>query len=240
MMERLKKISAIFILCLCFTTISVCAAGVVGNVKDSGSGWTTNYGEKSYTWTSNGTTVYTGVTGSRETLNEGQHYYAGETETTDISISKWVVAHSNMSCIHGMGWTGTAYAGFSYSPNTICGHLLNSGWFGYCADCGEPISAMVDSTPSVVKTITNVSNGYPYAYVCPWCTGINTGFPFEHDCKKDISYNQYFIYYSSNGATSGVTPMTTHMYNNEETYEGELITFHQNLSYCLFEKYGYA
>jgi len=195
-------------------------------------------------------------------LGEGQHYYTYS--RVDFPIGKWVVAWTAGRCIHSGPEYGGFWGGIIFGETGSCGKAYPSGWFAYCAECGQKVeNAFVYATEESVSKITKYNTSYEYYYICPNpdCGGLeNTGFNTNHDCRR-ISWNAYKIVYEKNATgVRGVTMDSIHIYNNgygggitngdygpdskdgKPMYEGSTdnISVQTKLNMCGYELDGYT
>ena len=199
--------------------------------------------------------VPSGVVGrkdSDEVLPPGHHYYAKPITNDVIPVGKWVLEHSDGKCVHGPFGAGRDfdYYGISNLSNEKCGRSYDSGWKGYCADCGEPIAGYVYADIECVKNTgyifvgdSDFSKKYPveYIYVCPVC-GDNMEVSFSrsvHMCKSNISCNRYTVRFDGNGAGSGDMDDQVFYYGGCHEYEGEPVSCETNLRDNKYINKGY-
>ncbi len=190
-------------------------------------------------WYPAGTRVETGIGSSLRDLRTGEHYYAFD-RMGEVPVKYWEVVHSQGKCIHDCedeSWHGV--------PNhpEHCNKAYYSGWFAYCADCGEQLSvALVYMSRNAAASITSLNMDYGYYYVCPINGHIeNTYGDLRHDCKA-ISYNQYKVKYNVNTTNLfyGEMADSFHMYNNATEYRGQRITPITRLSQNVYQRTGYT
>ena len=105
-------------------------------------GWTTDAGDTDYQWYNLGDTVETGIRSSLRAPGTGEHFYRYARQGM-IPVGKWVVSHRPARCIHGDTDTDIGnYHNLNYGKK-ICRRPYHSGWFGWCADCGERLMDML-------------------------------------------------------------------------------------------------
>ncbi len=191
-------------------------------------------------WYPSGTTRETGIASSIRALRVGEHYYK-YTRMDEAPVGRWEVMHTPGACIHGT--TMLSYHGV---PNVleICGNAYYSGWFAYCADCGEQLTpALVYMSKDAMNTIDSIDLSKKYYYVCPTNGHIdNSSTKAGHECKA-ISPNQYRVVYDVNfdgGDFSGYMSPSFHMYNNATEYEGNPVTPITKLSVNSYVRMGYT
>ena len=221
-----------------------------------GKAWTTNAGDKNIQWYPYGETRSTGIASSLRALETGEHYYA-KPRTGIVPIGYWKVAHTPGQCIHNAyppdenGAAVTTYHGVSFGRHT-CFADHYSGWFAYCADCGEKITpGLIYMSRDAAKSIdylqlsADTSNMYYYYYLCPFCNNLEQGCDLSaHDCKA-ISINRYRVKYEMNltgeeQGWGGYMEDSIHMYNNSTEYEGVAVTPIKNLSGNCYWRIGYT
>ncbi len=209
-----------------------------------GEAWTTNAGDTEYCWYEKGTAVFTDIPTSLRALHTGEHYYQMGRKGR-IPIGRWEVVHKAGMCTHNSypgdaaEWHGVRFA------RDICEGYYNSGWFAYCADCGEAVTGiLIYMSKDAAETIDylEVGDGSPdYFYLCPWSRNLEQGAGFaEHICKG-ISWNQYRVAYDPNTdeAYGGYMEESVHMYNNASEYEGKPVTPSVRLTPNAYTRIGY-
>lgn len=182
--------------------------------------WTTEYKNQNVIQMPNGYCVYTGNDSMLPLLEPGEHFYRVEAVGA-LPILRWEVQWANAQCIHSFETQN--YHGFE-TDGGICERYYHSGWFAYCAMCEEPIADMyVYASVDTVKGIRSMPAQSNYAYICPFCNGLEQGTSYQHLCKK-VSNNYYVVEYDANApegtATKGTMLETKHMYHNADTYNG--------------------
>lgn len=212
-----------------------------------GKAWTTCAGDRDYTWYDADTRVSTGITSSLRALNTGEHYYK-VSRYGEIPIGYWQVSHRPAQCIHnGYPKDNHLYHGIQYGRHK-CLRNYNSGWMAYCADCGEVIAyANMYMSRDAAKSIQYMDlgskqNPMEYYFLCPFCNNLEQGAPLgEHKCKE-ISWNQYRIFYDCNTTDSymGYMDYSYHMYNNATEYEGNTVTPVTHLTENNYARVGYV
>ena len=211
-----------------------------------GKAFTTCAGDRDYTWYDADTRVSTGITSSLRALNTGEHYYK-VSRYGEIPIGYWQVSHRPAQCIHnGYPEDNYLYHGIQYGRHK-CLRNYNSGWMAYCADCGEVIAyANMYMSRDAAKSIQYMDlgskqNPMEYYFLCPFCNNLEQGAPLgEHKCKE-ISWNQYRIFYDTNiKKYNGYMDYSYHMYNNETIYEGETVTPVTHLTENNYTRVGYV
>ena len=193
-----------------------------------GKAWTTNAGDRKYTWYEKGTTVDTGITSSLRSLRQGEHYYKAPRSGT-IPIGEWKVVYPTGICLHddypgqASEWHGVQFG------RKKCFKYYYSGWFAYCADCGELIVKRFHyMSREAAETIRylDAGTGLDYYYLCPWCDNLEMGSGTPPHMCSAISWNRYKVRYDVNTQEryGGYMPDSIHMYNDATEYEGEEVT----------------
>lgn len=213
-----------------------------------GKAFTTCAGDRNYKWydRNNSTTVYTGIPASLRNLQRGEHYYRYE-RTGEIPVGSWKVVHRRGQCVHD-GYPDRDWHGIVFGKQKCRGYYY-SGWRALCADCGEEIEPFsIYMSKEAAESIQYLDLGredepVSYYYLCPFCRNLEQGVTFSpHQCKE-ISWNQYSIYYDSNadkGEISGTMPVSYHMYNNVTVYEGQTVTPVTHLTQNNYTRNGYV
>ncbi len=192
-------------------------------------------------WYDKGERMETGITSTIRELNEGEHYYKYK-RYGDVPVKYWEVEHPTGWCIHQCEedvWHGIPDTGDN------CKKAYYSGWFAYCADCGEPITtALTYMSRDAAASITSIDVDLGYYYCCPSCTHVDvTTGPDAHECE-DISFNMYKVEYDKNVEdpleVDGLMEASFHMYNNEDVYRGEKVTPITRLSKNVYRRNGYT
>lgn len=207
-----------------------------------GHAWTTDAGNAKYTWYPQGTTVNTGLTSSLPSLSKGEHYYRWERSGT-VPVGRWTVMHTRATCIHSIYPYEDTYHGVLFNRKNCYG-AYNSGWFAYCADCGEEITSMyIYMEQSTAESIhyLEMGNDIFYYYLCPRCTNLEQGKIMGLHMCKEVSANQYKVTYHDNadGDYQGYMPDSFHMYDNAEEYEGKTVTPVTHLTKNTYFRLGY-
>ncbi len=190
-------------------------------LSPDGKAWTTDYMDKTNERLPEGYTVSTGITSRLQSLKEGEHYYYNEA-SGEVPIGQWKIAWSPAQCIHN--FEEQIINGFQANAG-ICEEYYNNGWNGYCADCGEKVTDIfIYGKSSTIGEIVKLPARSKYVYFCPHCGGLEQGAHYVHYCKE-ISYNCYTIHYEKNApkgtVVEGYMPVTRHMFNNADIYEGK-------------------
>ena len=204
--------------------------------------------------------VPSGVIGRKdpdEVLPPGHHYYARPITNDVVPVGKWVLEHPDGKCVHGPFAAGRdfEYYGISGLSNDKCGRSYDSGWKGYCADCGEPVAGFVYADKECVKNTGYIfvgdsvfSQKYPveYVFVCPEC-GDNMEVSFSrsvHMCRSYISCNRYTVRFDPNctdlqdADTHDMDPQVFY-YGGAHEYEGEEVSGGETLSPNEYIRKGY-
>lgn len=181
----------------------------------------------------------TGIASTLCAPGTGEHYYQYARKGM-MPVGQWRIAWEQPRCIQGadIQAVGAAYHGLTLG-NRRCYLPYFSGWFAYCADCGEPIRVNVYMSVEAAHSITQIPMGVDYYYLCPNCDHLEQGAVMEHDCKA-ISYNKYAVRYEKNDRTaSGYMSDSFHMYNNADLFEGSAVTPNKTLSLNSYTRTGY-
>lgn len=208
-----------------------------------GKAWTTNAGDRKYIWYEKGTTVDTGIASSLRPLRAGEHYYKAPRSGT-IPIGEWKVAYPTGICLHddypgqASEWHGVRFG------RKKCFKYYYSGWFAYCADCGELIVKRFHyMSREAAETIRylDAGTGLDYYYLCPWCSNLEMGSGTPPHMCSAISWNRYKVRYDVNTQEryGGSMPDSIHMYNDATEYEGEEVTPLQYLTLNAYSRTGY-
>ena len=211
-----------------------------------GKAWTTCAGDRDYTWYDADTRVSTGITSSLRALNTGEHYYK-VSRYGEIPIGYWQVSHRPAQCIHNeYPEDNDLYHGIQYGRHK-CLRNYNSGWMAYCADCGEVIAyANMYMSRDAAKSIQYLDLGSEknrvfYYYLCPFCRNLEQGVGLSAHWCKEISWNQYRIFYDPNiKEYNGYMDYSYHMYNSATEYEGQTVTPVTHLTENNYTKEGYV
>ena len=211
-----------------------------------GKAWTTCAGDRDYIWYDADTLVSTGITSSLRALNTGEHYYK-VSRYGEIPIGYWQVSHRPAQCIHnGYPEDNDLYHGIQYGRHK-CLRNYNSGWMAYCADCGEVIAyAHMYMSRDAAKSIQYLDLGSEknpvfYYYLCPFCRNLEQGERLSAHWCKEISWNQYRIFYDPNiKKYNGYMDYSYHMYNSATEYEGQTVTPVTHLTENNYTKEGYV
>lgn len=241
-----KVVLIVFSAFVCQWCLPMTAAAIYDSpyvtFSPDGQAWTSCAGDRSNRHYSRGTTVFTGVSSSVGNLEAGSHYYR-YTRKGRVPVSKWVVMWTDAICVHNNQVPSTAFHGVTCGQS-ICYREYNSGWNGYCADCGQMIAPMfVYMTDQAAKTIgyVEVGNGQAYYFCCPHCNNLEQGSYWgTHTCTQ-ISWNQYQVQYNVNAPAeySGYMAPSYHMYNNAKSYEGTAVNNAGRLSANQYKCTGY-
>lgn len=202
-----------------------------------GGAYTTNAGDKLYQWYKENTLVNTGVESTVSRLQAGQHFYNKRVEDV-VPVGVWEVRHEEGNCSHGDYITGTDFHGISYGTKK-CGGYYYSGWFPYCADCGEVIiEKLYYMSKETAKSLTEVDVSKAYFYKCPHCDNLEQAVEQPVHMCKGISANRYFVRYHANYG-SGYMAKSIHMYNDSNMYEGKEVTPQTTLNLNTYSRIGY-
>lgn len=200
----------------------------------------TRSGTRPEYWYESGTRISTGIPSSLRSLERGEHYYSVD-RVGEVPVGYWEVKHTSAACIHTGNATGS-WEGLTVG-DSICYNAYYSGWFAYCADCGELLTnAMVYASRDAISTLDYVNIDYEYYYICPTCNHLeNEGNKMPHVCRG-ISWNKYEVVYDKNatGKVNGWMDPSYHMYDNHTEYEGETITPVTRLTLNTYRRVGYT
>lgn len=220
-----------------------------GHTADGGA-WTIvdplpeeSYTDGDYTfWYEKGTTVTTGTTLNlvENSVGVGQHTYKYK-RTGMVPVYKWVVQHRTASCIHDI--TDDDFHGLDTTVNK-CYMPYWSGWFPYCADCGEiVVQAYHYLKKESAQTLDTINLAKAYYYLCPHNNKLEQGYEkIPHMCDG-ISYNRYAVKYEANCSSlyyTGSMGDSFHMYNNASLYEGNEVSPNPHLSKNQYSRSGYT
>lgn len=216
-----------------------------------GRAWTTNAGDRNYSWYEEGTTVSTGIASSLRSLQTGEHYYYYD-RYGEIPVGHWQVELRPGQCIHDAYTNDDHWHGLTFGKKK-CQRYYYSGWESYCADCGELVDNVLmymsrDAAESIhYVDLGTEGNPMEYYYLCPFCNNLEQGSEVKgHECKA-ISWNQYRIIYDANAYINGIKDSSLsgrmdpslHMYNNATEYDGETVTPVTHLSANSYRRTGY-
>lgn len=209
-----------------------------------GKAFTTCAGDQNYTWYDNGTTVNTGIKSSLRNLETGEHYYAIR-RSGEVPVGYWKVVHRPGQCIHD-GYPDKDWHGIAFGTQK-CMQYYYSGWKAYCADCGEPIKEnYIYMSREAAASIQYLDLGTEtarmgYYYLCPFCSNLEQGVTLSAHLCKEISWNQYRIFYNPNiKKYNGYMDYSYHMYNSATEYEGQTVTPVTHLTENNYTKEGYV
>lgn len=207
-----------------------------------GQAFTTNAGDRNCQWYDTGTIVEVGVSSADKALQTGQHYYRSQ-RVKSVPVGYWKVEHTPSSCIHKNNLPpGTDYHGIDFARNICLSHYY-SGWFAYCADCGEKIiSNYIYMSKEAALSIAKLDLNKTYYYLCPFCKNLEMGAELGVHFCREISWNRYQIRYDCNTSdwVEGYMPNSTYMYNNEQIYEGKIMKAERCLRKNEYRRSGYA
>lgn len=212
-----------------------------------GKAFTTCAGDQNYTWYAedDSTTVYTGIKSSLRSLRTGEHYYK-VARWGEVPVGSWKVVHRPGQCIHDGYTSDENWHGIQFGTQK-CMQYYYSGWKAFCADCGEPLEDstiyMSREAASSIQYLDLGSEKNPvfYYYLCPFCRNLEQGVGLSAHWCKEISWNQYRIFYDPNiKKYNGYMDYSYHMYNNETIYEGETVTPVTHLTENNYTRVGYV
>lgn len=200
------------------------------------SAYTTDSGKTSREWYEWGTQVWTGKQSSLRTPESGEHYYQKPVSGVR-NVERWQVRHMRGMCIHDQ--YPKEFHGITYGTKR-CFQSYYSGWFPYCADCGEVLAEVLFyMSEETAKGLTQLDLSKAYYYKCPHCDNLEQAWEGVPHICKDISANRYYVNYSANQG-NGYMPQSVHMYDNATTYEGKEVTPQTTLNLNTYTRTGYT
>lgn len=251
MRKRMKRCSILLcgtfgILLLCLFIVMPISAGSIYeseyvSFSPDGQAFTTNAGDQNCQWYTTDTVVNTGVTSSIRGLKEGEHYYKAP-RSGKVPVGKWKVEYRSGLCIHNhYPPMGVPYHNIHFTRNT-CGANHYSGWIGYCADCGESVTPMYFyMSKEAAASITELDLSLDYYYLCPFCSNLEQGAGFGRHSCNEISWNRYQVVYDCNSTewVGGYMENSFHMYDDQDMYEGKIVTPNTRLHKNTYTRIGY-
>lgn len=215
------------------------------SISPDGEAFTTCAGDQNYTWYDNGTTVNTGIKSSLRSLRTGEHYFK-VARWGEVPVGSWRVVHRPGQCIHEAYTSDENWHGIQFGTQK-CMRYYYSGWKAFCADCGEPLEeSYIYMSSEAASSIQHLdlgteSNPVFYYYLCPFCRNLEQGVRLSAHLCKEISPNQYRIFYDPNiSKYNGYMDTSYHMYNNATEYEGQTVTPVTHLTENNYTKEGYV
>ncbi len=229
-------------------SLAFCARLSAGNIYDSPyitfspdhKAFTTNAGVQEVEQYSLGTVQETGAKSSLRALQAGEHYYR-YTRVKDVPVGFWRVEQSVSLCIHDQyPPLGVSFHQIPFRRDR-CFRYYFSGWWGYCADCGDRLMPMFFyMSRQAAASLSMLDLDLAYYYLCPFCQNLEQGVELSAHLCRGISSNQYQIRYDANiSGASGFMENSLHMYNNDTTYEGNRIEPEVRLRKNNYAKEGY-
>ncbi|MBQ6696746.1 MAG: InlB B-repeat-containing protein [Lachnospiraceae bacterium] len=199
--------------------------------------FTTHAGDTDTKWYNQGYEVNTGVKSTSKEPEVWEHFY--QTERMDVvPIGKWVVMHASARCIHKDYPAGNFYYGDTFGRKR-CNTPYYSGWFAYCADCGEKLlHRYFYMSEETAKKLTYMDMSKGYYYKCPHCDNLEQGFESQAHVCKAVSANRYYVRYHANFG-NGYMEKSVHMVNNATLYEGREVTPQTKLNLNTYTRKGY-
>ena len=251
-MQKVHNIFYILFLLGVGLVASLCCHTIVeaGSLQDSpyiafspdGAAYTTNPGDQNCKWYEKGLEVDTGVKSTIRDLKQGEHYYSSYREGK-LPVGKWKVAYATGICCHRCGMEeGTWYHGLTFEKD-YCLASYYSGWFAYCADCGEVIDTFYTyMSQEAAATLGELDTALDYYYLCPFCTNLEQGIEVKGHYCKAISWNRYRIVYERNTQeqVGGYMENSFHMYDNQTIFEGKEVTASVRLHKNTYTRLGYV
>lgn len=206
-------------------------------ISPDGEAFTTNAGERTTCWYKEGYEVLTGIKGTLRNPGIGEHLYT-VIRKDSIPVKKWKVVLTGAKCQHSAYPSGNVYHGVLFNRKSCLGHYY-SGWFPYCADCGEVFdNNFFYMSDRVAKSIGYLDMSKSYYYKCPHCDNLEQGIALvSHRCK-DISMNKYYVRYQANFG-KGYMEKSVHMVDNATVYEGRTVTPQTTLNLNTYTRVGY-
>lgn len=215
------------------------------SISPDGEAFTTCAGDQNYTWYDNGTTVNTGIKSSLRSLRTGEHYFK-VARWGEVPVGSWRVVHRPGQCIHEAYTSDENWHGIQFGTQK-CMRYYYSGWKAFCADCGEPLEeSYIYMSSEAASSIQHLdlgteSNPVFYYYLCPFCRNLEQGVRLSAHLCKEISPNQYRIFYDPNiSKYNGYMDTSYHMYNSATEYEGQTVTPVTHLTENNYTKEGYV
>ncbi len=221
----------------CLITEAGNSRGMPITLSPDGKAFTTSAGDKNTSWYENGYEVTTGVSTTLHKPREGEHEYQRE-RILDVPIKSWKVVWKKGQCVHLLNIAGNQYHGVHFNKD-ICKKPYYSGWFGYCADCGEVVTnCYIYMSEAVARNLKSIDLDKSYYYQCPHCEHLEQGVDLQTHYCKGVSANRYYVRYHANFG-SGSMEKSSHMVNNATEYEGRAVTPQTKLNLNTYTRDGY-
>jgi len=239
MKRRIRRI-ILFMLVLWMWSFPVRADSMEGALitrSPDGMAFTTNAGETKTESYRKNYEVSTGVRGTLRNPGIGEHLY-DVIRRDSVPVKAWRVALASGSCQHHTYPAGNQFHGVTFHK-APCYQTYYSGWFPYCADCGEPVADnYFYMSEQVAGSIRYLDMSQSYYYKCPHCDNLEQGTALVSHTCKDVSPNRYFIRYHANFG-SGYMEKSAHMVNDATVYEGRSVTPQTTLNLNTYTRAGY-
>jgi len=222
-----------------FSYFKVEATGMEGKVTLSpdGKAFTTNAGDKNTRWYDQGYEVRTGASTTIRTPGIGEHEYRRERKEP-VPVEYWKVAWTRGQCVHNGYPAGNQFHGVTFGRRN-CYRSYYSGWFAYCADCGDVVvNCLFYMSEDVARSMKVLDCGKAYYYKCPHCDNLEMGADMMIHYCKGVSANRYYVRYHANFG-SGSMERSSHMVNNATEYEGQTVTPQTRLNLNTYTRDGY-
>ena len=239
-MKRQIRRMILFVLVLWMWILPVRAESMEGALitrSPDGTAFTTNAGETQTESYRKDFEVFTGVRGTLRSPGIGEHLY-DVIRRDSVPVKSWKVDLSRTVCQHHSYPAGNQYHGVTFQK-APCYGTYYSGWFPYCADCGERVAdRYFYMSEQVAGSIGYLDMSKSYYYKCPHCDNLEQAVALVSHTCKDISPNRYFVRYHANFG-SGYMEKSTHMVNDATEYEGRSVTPQTTLNLNTYTKIGY-
>lgn len=230
-------LSLILIVCLISFKIKIYAMEGKFTLSPDGKAFTTSAGDRNTRWYDQGYEVKTGISGASGSIDIGEHEFNWERRGV-VPVKSWKVAWTRGQCIHNGYLEGNQYHGVTFGRKN-CYQPYYSGWFAYCADCGEVVvNCLFYMSDDVAKSMKSLDCSKAYYYKCPHCDNLEIGADLMVHYCKGVSANRYFVRYNANFG-SGSMERSSHMVNNATIYEGQTVTPQTRLNLNTYTREGY-
>lgn len=238
-----RRYGIIGIMCLlllvCLIGFSMETNAMEGKITLSpdGKAFTTSAGDRNTRWYDQGYEVKTGVDGASGVVGVGEHEFNWERREV-VPVKSWKVAWTRGQCIHNGYLEGNQYHGVPFGKKN-CYQPYYSGWFAYCADCGEVVvNCLFYMSEDVARSMKSLDCSKAYYYKCPHCDNFEMGADLMAHYCKGVSANRYFVRYHANFG-SGSMEKSSHMVNNATNYEGQSVIPQTKLNLNTYYREGY-
>ena len=221
----------------CFVIEAASMDGAKISMSPDGKAFTTNAKDTNVQWYEKGYEIDTGVRTSLKAPQKGEHEYV-RIRNDIVPVEKWIVQWKQGRCIHCTHPAGNQYHGIQFGSES-CGRPYFSGWFPYCADCGEVAEeCLFYMSEDVAKSIKALDISQTYYYTCPYCDSLEQGKKLTGHTCRGISSNRYYVRYHANFG-KGSMKSSNHMVNNATEYEGREVTPQTTLNINTYIREGY-